>query len=763
MYGALREASACRTFRIALGVGLLVAVGLSLSPLFGTPGVESALALGVILPPFVALFSADFAGREPRVSAMRLSHDVSLLALVILAVPVAIQIIALLWHRNCALMQGLALVALGPGVGVVFAAVTGALLGRTVRSRRLAMSLATSVPLLLLVWGGWEFWRSPAIFVFGHFGGWFPGTLYDRGVSITSAYLTFRISTAVLITAVVSLLCLVEAAHRGGFPALRKPTEAHLVLAVSLLVSIVLYAYGPELGYRATVDHIAESLGATWEGERCIVHAPRELDRREVRRVVADCSYRVAAAEQALGVREPDKVRAFLFRTPEEKQRHMGAKRTYIAKPWRREVYLQHRPWPHPVLAHEIVHVVARNAARGPFQVGGSWGGWLPDPALIEGVAVAAAWDVRGGLTPHQWARAMVELDLMPPLDQVFGLSFLGQPPRNAYTVAGSVLRYLLDEHGAGAVASAYRSGDLEGSVGLTMDEIEARWREFLEDVSLPPEAMALAELRFRDTSVLSAVCPHEVARLEGQLAGDLAAGDLVSATQTCESILAIDEEAVKARAQLIGALAWQGEDAAAEAELSQLMSSPTTPRAIVALAHERLANAAWKRGNETRALTMYRALLEGPLAEDRARSLEVRVDALNQGGEQARIVFDLLVGHDGRTPPPALAVHLTRQLRELRADGLGRYLEARQLMFALDYQRALALVAEARRQGLATKRLEREARRMEIQLSVGRFQLDRADRLLREWESTDPAPPEVAQIEDWRNRIQWIRSRSMR
>ena len=44
----------------------------------------------------------------------------------------------------------------------------------------------------------------------------------------------------------------------------------------------------------------------------------------------------------------------------------MGAMRVYIAKPWRREVYLQLADFPHPVFAHELAHVVARNASSGP-------------------------------------------------------------------------------------------------------------------------------------------------------------------------------------------------------------------------------------------------------------------------------------------------------------------------------------------------------------------------------------------------------------
>ncbi len=78
--------------------------------------------------------------------------------------------------------------------------------------------------------------------------------------------------------------------------------------------------------------------------------------------------------------------------------------------------------------------------------------------------------------------------------------------------------------------------------------------------------------------------------------------------------------------------------------------------------------------------------------------------------------------------------------------------------MFALEYERALPLVREAQRRGLATERLSREARRMEALLLVGTRRLDEAERRLREWQLTSPSRAIQAEIEDWLARIAWER-----
>ncbi len=104
----------------------------------------------------------------------------------------------------------------------------------------------------------------------------------------------------------------------------------------------------------------------------------------------------------------------------------MGAADTLIAKPWRHEVYVQLSAYPHPVLGHELAHVVAGSFGRGPFRIAGSAGGLWPDPGLIEGVAVAASPD-DDELTDAQWAHAMLDLGSLPPMASVFSLGFLDQ------------------------------------------------------------------------------------------------------------------------------------------------------------------------------------------------------------------------------------------------------------------------------------------------------------------------------------------------
>jgi len=429
----------------------------------------------------------------------------------------------------------------------------------------------------------------------------------------------------------------------------------------------------------------------------------------------------------------------------------MGAGRTYIAKPWRDEVHLQLSRWPHPVLAHEIVHAVAARAAQGPFRVSGQLGGWLPDPGLIEGAAVGIDWRESDGMDPHQWARAMRELELLPPLEQLLGLSFLRLPHSVAYAGAGSFTRFYLDTYGPEKLGAAYHDGDFEGPVGESLSELEAQWMAVLDEQELPEGTLELAKLRFDRPSIFETTCPHRLAELKGELGGDLAAGDDERALTTCREILAIDPGSAGTRAALVGALARDGEDQAAREQLAQLEGAPQT---LMARARESIADARWAEGASEEAAAIYRELMSSPQPEDARRQLQVKLLAIEAGGRQESLLRALFMGKTGRGSSAPVVVHLAHELDGLREDGLGSYLAARQLLAAASRpDLALTMLKRARARGLPTPELEREATRNEGRAAYGAHQWAHAESI---WQAALSEPLLRHEARDWLARLQW-------
>jgi hypothetical protein len=608
--------------------------------------------------------------------------------------------------------------------------------------------------------GLYDFYATPAVYAYGHFFGYFPGSLYDELVELPVPLLTLRLITA---AACVGLSCLLAGHYDPATRRLRlrsqpKSNATHALLALSALSVLLGYANGEALGHRTSVAYIAEVLGGRELTRRCELLLPRELRRSKRQRIAADCDFRVRQLERWIGVRQPGRVRVLVFRSADEKRRLMGAADTNIAKPWRREIYLQDDSWPHPVMPHELAHVILGNLGRGPLRIAGRLGGMWPDFALIEGSAVAAAWasSAPSGMTPHQWSRAMLELGIAPKLTALFGAGFLGQQTRLAYTLSGSLLRYIAETHGTSALRRIYTSGDVEGSLGMPLAELERRFHAYLMSVELPDAARALAKLRFAGTSILSSVCPHEKAKLRQELDGFLSADDQARATTTCQRLLAIDPAEASVRATLVGVLARRGQLAAAESELARLSSPPAAAAPLLASARQVLADEAWRGGHFAQAHQIYRELLAQPNERDPVRALQVKALALEGSARQRELVFSLLVGEPGQAIDGATAVYLARELRSQRSDGLALYLEARQLYGHERYAEAAELLAQARRLGLPTREIAIEALRLQAISRYAAGDLAGSQALWLEEKSLGVDLALEAEADDWLERIRY-------
>lgn len=735
---------------MSLALAFVLGIGLSFNRLSGVPGVEGALALGVPLPFLAAILSSRAVvrarGGEGPGGARDLILDAALRGALLWLVPSLVLAANMVWVRVCEPGLGLLFLVLGPFVGVQLASL--AALWVAVVVPRFVTFAAILVPLGGVLWGLGEFWATPAIFVFSHTAGWFPGTLYDVGRAFPFALVTYRALTLVWIAvAVLGVLAVRPDSARAG-----RPRWALLAFALLLTAcGVVGWANGPELGHRSTVAAIDEALGKRVVSERCVVHLPREVSPHDAWRLARDCDFRVHQAEQALAVEQRAKVHAFFYRSAQEKERWMGAGRTYIAKPWRDEVHLQLSGWPHPVLAHEVVHAVAARAAQGPFRVSGQLGGWLPDPGLIEGTAVGIDWRERDGMDPHMWSRAMRDLELLPPLDRLLGLSFLQLPHSVAYSGAGSFTRFYLDRYGSEKLRQAYHDGDFGGPVGKTLEELDAEWQAVLDEQVLPEGTLELAKLHFDRPSIFETTCPHRLAALKGELGGDLAAGDDRRAQATCEEILSIDPGSATTRAALVGALARDGQQDVAVEQLTLLEGAPLT---LVASARASMADAKWLDGDSEGAAAIYRELMDAPQSEASRRQLQVKLLAIEAGGRQEAILRGLFLGTSGRGSSVPAVVHFAHLLDGIREDGLGSYLAARQLLDAASRpDLALPMLARSRERGLPSPELEREALRFHGRAAYGAHHWDESREL---WQEAVSDPLLQHEAEDWLARLDW-------
>jgi hypothetical protein len=727
-----------RRVAIALAGATLAAVGAL--PLFGGLSYEYAIAAGLLLPTLTALTAAREAFADDRAL---LGSPATIVGR---ALATGACIVAAAWLVGaahsvragwCDPLSGTVSFLLGPGIGALLAASAGAAGALLIvafapgqRPRRRAMTLAGLLPLATALVAVALFYATPAIFAFDPFVGFFSGTLYDENVDAGVPLYTYRLGSALTLGAVAAIACglrIDRRAPRVRLAPRRGLGQGYLWLgAVCAVASVALVIAGGALGHRTTARHLADALGGRSAGPRCDVVFPAGSDRRDVALWVRDCEEELAAVERYLGVRGPERVTAYLFRDAAQKRALIGAAETYIAKPWRAEVYLQVAPYPHPVLGHELAHVVAGSLAPGPLHVGGRFRGLGLNPGLIEGVAVAASPD-HEELTPMQWAAAMKRLGLLPRLSQVFGAGFLAQNSSTAYTVAGAFIGHLVERGELAGVARWYGGATFEAAFGRPFAEAERSFVEALDHAELPEAALAVARARFSRPAIWARPCPHVVEHLRAEADRCRDHGDLDGAGRAFDRLLALDPSDAGARLERAKLARERGDLAETRRLLLALEAAPTSSEPWKNRAREALGDDALRALELSTAAADYERARASVIEEDWARTLDVKRYAASSA-PRARLVGRLLVGtaerrDDAAAASLAVAEHVGAAERAGEDDpfdahdrALLRYLLARRDLEAHDLVRAKALLAGIDADLIAiSPRLARESARLRI------------------------------------------------
>jgi len=681
--------------RIAWALAALVGILLPLAPLARTPGYESALAATVVvalLGGWIGIAAArlerDDDPSQPKPSAPALTTALratfasfALTCAAILPFLAASALAGALGPR-CSILAGLPWYPILPLPSAFLAASLGLGCGALVEGRGRAAAFYCALLALSLAASAWPVFFGPQAFFYNHLLGYFPGPIYDEVVRIEGGLLAHRVLTIAWGFAAIGLVALCRD-ERGRLGRPRGRPLALGLVAVSCIAIVVGFAGRHQAGWEQSEASIERALGARAEGARCTVIHPRELSSRRLRAFLAECDHRVGELEAFFGV-EARRPTVFLYRSREEKRRLTGAARTQFAKPWLGQIHVDVRGSPHPILKHELAHLIAAPLGRGPFGVTAAALGLLPLQGLVEGAAVAADWPA-GELSVHEEAQAMRALGLAPRLERIVSASgFWAESSGRAYTYAGSFVRWLIDTRGSEAFGRLYRDGDFAAAYGVGLPALIASWEAFLDEVPLAPGAKALAERRFRRPPIFRRPCAREVALLADEARDALGAGDPLRAADLYSKCLALDPgDPAYLRAQA-AAYAEAADPSRILPLLEAMEDHPAKDDLLRASLRTYLADAYAAAGDLDAARLAYEAAGTLILDEDGSRALAVKLEAIQDPALAAVTLPFLASGTDIKL----LAV---RDLLEVRPDyRTGWYLLGRRLFQRGEFEGAL-------------------------------------------------------------------------
>jgi hypothetical protein len=537
--------------------------------------------------------------------------------LLLLGLPLDILSANAIHVPNCNFGVGLTWWLVLPTVSVAVATAWGVALGLLPVRRCWAIGLGYLVVLGAVAWGFGRFYSEAPVCQYDPFAGYFSGNFYDAHIEVTSCLLAARLYH--LVGGAAVLLGAARFYLPGETRLAWRVDDRRWGLTAAALAAVAaavgLYFAGGPLAYTVTSRNMARALGGEHRTPHFVIHYPAgSLTPQELALHAADAELRWHQLRRFYGVAPADRIRIFYFADDEQKRRLYGAADVDMAKPWRLEVYLTLRAFPHPVLKHELAHAFSAVFGDRAFGVSFRWGralGFVPvplfSPGLIEGSAVAADWRNQGGLTRHQWARAMILLHKAPPLRSVMGYGFMASAAGRSYTLAGSFCRFLVRRHGAAAFRRVYQSGgDFRQAYGKSLAQLEAQWKRFLRTVPLTDRELDLARERFRPRPVFERPCIHEIARLD-RLADHLVTrGRFDAAAHTYRQMCRYDPNSPGHLLGLVRVEAEQTRDGPALVAAQKLWLHPATTPPLRARTLWLLGNQAWRAGRLARARELF-------------------------------------------------------------------------------------------------------------------------------------------------------------
>ena len=672
--------------------------------------------------------------RSNYVGTTRLSALLCLLfgfSLATLLLPLGVMFLKSWISGFCNVPEGIAFYLLLPGISVLWSTAV-AMLCAFVTNRKLhatllflgAMFVSIGISVFRLV-------TQPPVFAYNPIIGFFPGPIYDEVVVITSTLLTARGIVLVSVLAMVAGLCAsfdssarkirpsllmkfrgrgTDGGDSGGTDDSTSGGKAWsgMVLRVLFLASLAVlaaaYAYRAPLGIVIDREYIQQTLG----GHRQTPHFDIYYDLNantawNIDRIALEHEYLLDQVTEYLEVSPPStRIASYIYANADQKKRLMGARHTSIERPGSDEMHLNDATFPHPVLKHELVHVLSASFGNALF--GGSY--WI---GFHEGLAEAADWQ-DNPMNPHEWSRAMRVLGLAPPLEGLLSMTgFWTAASSRSYTLCGSFVRFLIDRYGLPAFKKAFPTGAVEEAYGRTPAELISEWEAFVDGIELREDELRVARQRFIRPAIFRRHCPHEVAALNDRGWQSYNARRYRDAVRHFDRVLELEPENPSALRGLLYGNYRLGDYERSESA-AQLIERPDQTVGLLADAHLVRGDSAWKTERYDDARRSYQAVVDLHASDNMSRAAYLRMEVMDQ-----EPIRDAVMAYLTAASGHWRLVLAVRDAGDLAPEyGSGFYLIGRWLYLSSSFEQALEYLAKADARELPDTLVRQENLRLE-------------------------------------------------
>lgn len=737
-----KEFFSVRSHQIAILIITAFSVTCTQIPLLNYLGFEFSALTTLVSSIIVGLLTISAWRRRQLASGGSLEQFIDtavLYSLLVAVIPFVIMSLNAFFVKNCSYVEGaiLFLLLVLPAVALAQAIALCIAVGFTRWNKTLFLLIHVGILLHI----PFVTFTGIQIFAFNPIMGFFPGFTYDETLNVIGRLVVYRVETVAMIVLFWLFTFWLEKGKkvRGPWSGV-VPIKQRWIAGGLGLIIVAFVWFSDDLGLSSSLNSVKSRLGGETETEHFIIRYPSGMKHTQVQDIVLLHEFYFDQISKELRVSSHRKIESFVYESPEQKGRLVGAARTDISKPWLWQLHINLDDVEQS-LKHELVHVMAAEFGSPLFRISTNSG-------LIEGAAVAVE-RVAYDAVVHRAAALAFAIDVRVNMGDLFSVSgFFKAHPGVSYTLAGSFCRYLIDHYGLRRFKRVYRTGDFNAAYNRDFERLIADWRQYLTMFEVKDPEKRKAAYLFKRPSIFGKECARVIANLNAETRSMYLHKDYPGALASSSQSLGLttNTDAIYQKTNSLFRLK-RYSDAIKFAE--EKLSDSSFVYALLPL-NLVLGDSYWASGFPDKALVSYHRVFEAhiSLPLDEASALRLSLIFNRRKGEILRPFFI-------EEMDDSVRMAFLESVNEKDGAPLKRYLLGRELARKEKYRDAIEAFSRKGKMEMPILDFLQKQRLGQIYFKVGEFQKAK----LSFWDSLNDVTNEAyfIETEEWLKRCDWM------
>jgi len=427
----------------------------------------------------------------------------------LLLIPLLLSILNSILVKNCSFIQGLIFFILIPVVTIIFSVSLSILVYSFFNKYK--RTILFIIFLIIIIFSFLEYYINPQLFIYNPFIGFFPGLMYDEELTITSSLIFYRLYNIIISILLLSFAYIFyqidgNVRYKNKLYKLKHAFKKPLIILL-LLIIFFFHFFSNELGITSSKKYIISKLGSEYQTEHFnFYYSSSNINENNLKEILNISEFYFTKISNELKVNFKSKIDIFIYPSPQEKNKLIGAKYTLISKPWLKQIHINQNSIDE-ALKHELVHIIASDFGIPILKIGVS-------AYLIEGLAMAIEWQW-GYRTLHEYSSSIIKYLPQIDIEKIFSTyGFIFNNPNIAYVLSGSFIKYLIEYYGIDKTKSLYSTGKYYELFGKDKNNLIIEWKKYLLTYHIFEEDSVITFYTFKRPSMFQKVCFRTIANI---------------------------------------------------------------------------------------------------------------------------------------------------------------------------------------------------------------------------------------------------------